>query len=390
MSIPVIVISEQKSTVEVIRLYLEEFEKFSFLAGTSDFNKTFSALKELNNGLLIVDVSEYTEQGLNFISKITTEMPHIKTLTISDKPDTDLLVKAMRVGSFDFLNLPLIKRDAFEIFDKIYNELTGNEKTKSNCRVITVYSNKGGVGKTSIAANLALELAKTTKENVALIDLNFQLGDITTFFDLNPSFNISYMLQNTDKISDVFLLSTLEKYKNKSLYILADSPDIKQSEKINSQNVSNLFNLLRKTFSYIIVDTAGGFDEKAIMAIDNSDMVFFVTIVNLPALRNCQRCLELFEKNGIPDEKIQILINRYMENDEINAADVEEVLGKKIYWKIPNNYFTMMSAINKGVPVSEINPDSNVALSYKNLAFIVADDAYRNIKAGKGHNASKK
>ena len=113
------------------------------------------------------------------------------------------------------------------------------------------------------------------------------------------------------------------------------------------------------------------------MALENSDLIFLVTIVNLPALRNCQRCLELFEKMGFDDEKTQVLVNRYMENDEIKAEDVEEVLGRKIYWKIPNNYFSMMSAINKGVPVSEINPDSNVALSYKNLALMVSDSVYR-------------
>ena len=66
-----------------------------------------------------------------------------------------------------------------------------------------------------------------------------------------------------------------------------------------------------------------------------------------------------------------------MENDEITADEVEEVLGKNIYWKIPNNYFTMMSAINKGVPVSEVNPDSNVALEYKNLALMISDSLYR-------------
>ena len=111
--------------------------------------------------------------------------------------------------------------------------------------------------------------------------------------------------------------------------------------------------------------------------VQNSDLIFLVTIVNLPALRNCQRCMELFDKLGIEPDKVQILINRYMENDEISADDVEEVLGKNIYWKIPNNYFTMMSAINKGVPVSYVNPDSNGALSYKNLALMVSDSIYR-------------
>ena len=212
---------------------------------------------------------------------------------------------------------------------------------------------------------------------MALIDLNFQLGDVTTFLDLKPSFNISYMLQNLDKINEDFLLSTLEKYKDTSLYVLADPPFFKQVEDISSKQISKLFNILRDTFSYVVVDTSGGFDGKAMMALENSDLIFLVTIVNLPALRNCQRCLELFEKMGFDDEKTQVLVNRYMENDEIKAEDVEEVLGRKIYWKIPNNYFSMMSAINKGVPVSEINPDSNVALSYKNLALMVSDSVYR-------------
>lgn len=125
------------------------------------------------------------------------------------------------------------------------------------------------------------------------------------------------------------------------------------------------------------MDTSAGFDLRAMTALENSDLVLLVTIVNLPALRNCQRCLELFEKSGFDKNKIQILVNRYMENDEIKAEDVEEVLGRKIFWKVPNNYFTMMSAINKGVPVSEINSDSNVARSYRELALTVSDSIYK-------------
>lgn len=377
MSISTIVISEDNTTVELLKLYLEEFEKFSFLAGTSDFSKAYDAVKELSKALLIVDISQYQEQGLNFVSKITAEFPECRVIAMSDKPDVDLVIRAMRVGACDFIAMPLIKKNFFEILEKIFNDVTDAKPKKSKCRVISVYSNKGGVGKTSIATNLALELAKITKENVALIDLNFQLGDVTTFLDLKPSFNISYMLQNLDKINEDFLLSTLEKYKDTSLYVLADPPYFKQVDDIMSKNISKLFEILRDTFSYVVVDTSSGFEGKAMTALENSDLVFFVTIVNLPALRNCQRCLELFEKLGFEQDKIQILINRYMENDEINAEDVEEVLGRKIYWKIPNNYFTMMSAINKGIPVSEVNADSNVALSYKNLALMVSDSVFR-------------
>jgi pilus assembly protein CpaE len=374
--IPTLIISEETHSIGIIKLFIEEFEKFSFLAGTSDFTKAYNAIKELSKVLVIVDLSQYPEQGLNFISKITAEFTNCKVITLSDKPEVDLVIRAMRAGANDFLQTPLIKEKFFEILNKNFNDFTNAKQKKSKCRVITVYSNKGGVGKTSVATNLALELAKITKENVALIDLNFQLGDVTAFLDLKPSFNISYMLQNLDKINEDFLLSTLEKYKDTSLYVLADPPYFKQSDNVLLKNISRLFEILRSTFSYVVVDTSGGFDEKSIVALENSDLVLLATIVNLPALRNCQRCLELFDKLGFSKDKIQVLINRYMENDEINAEDVEEVLSRKIYWKIPNNYFTMMSAINKGVPVSEVNPDSNVALSYKNLALLISDTIY--------------
>ncbi len=376
-SIKTIVISEQESTSELLKLYLQEFEKFNFLAAVFDFSKAYNAIKELDRCLVIVDISYYQEQALNFISKITSEFKNCRVLVISDRLQVDLVIRAMRIGASDFLQLPLIKDEFFEVLNKHYLDMSGAKPKKSKCRVVTVYSNKGGVGKTSIATNLALELAKITKENVALIDLNFQLGDVTAFLDLKPSFNISYMLQNLDKINEDFLLSTLEKYKDTSLYVLADPPYFKQADNVSSKDITKLFNILRDTFSYVVVDTSGGFDSKAINALENSDLIFFVTIVNLPALRNCQRCMELFDKLGIEADKVQILINRYMENDEISADDVEEVLGKNIYWKIPNNYFTMMSAINKGVPVSYVNPDSNVALSYKNLALLVSDSIYR-------------
>ena len=181
-SVKTIVISEQQNTCELLKLYLQEFEKFSFLASVSDYSKAYSAIKELDKCFVIVDISNYQEQGLNFVSKIVSEFNNCKVITISDKPQVDIVIRAMRVGASDFLQLPLIKDEFFQVLNKHYLDMTGERPTKSKCRVITVYSNKGGVGKTSIATNLALELAKITKENVALIDLNFQLLYVYLFF----------------------------------------------------------------------------------------------------------------------------------------------------------------------------------------------------------------
>ena len=194
--------------------------------------------------------------------------------------------------------------------------------------------------------------------------------------------------ENPDKINKDFLLNTMEKYKNTSLYVLADPPVFKQAKEVSGKEIQHLISVLKETFSYIVVDTDANFDGKTITALDNSDLLFLVTIVNLPALRNCQRCLDLFEKLGYDNDKVQILINRYMENDEIKAEDVEKLLNKQVYWKIPNNYFTLMAAINKGVLVSEINSTSNVAVSFRELAMNISDSIYRKKLINKYSNNS--
>ena len=370
-----VILSDEFSTSEVIKLFAGEFENLE-VCQENDYSEAYKKIANYQGkSILLADLSTYKQQKLELILKVTKECKSCKVLALSDNPSVDLIIEIMRAGAKEFVPIPIIKSEFFESVNKLLSEFNETKKT-NNCKIISVFSNKGGIGKTSLATNLALELSKITKENIALIDLNFQMGDITTFLDLKPSFNISYMLENLDKINETFLLSTLERYKKTSLYVLADPPYFKQADNIQPRQITKLFNTLKETFSYIIVDAEASFEGKNIAALDNSDLVLLVSVANLPALRNTQRCLELFEKLGYDKEKVKIIINRYMENDEIKEADIEKVLSKKIYWKIPNNYFAIMTAINKGIPVSEINDSTNIARSYKDLAQYISDNLY--------------
>ena len=120
-----------------------------------------------------------------------------------------------------------------------------------------------------------------------------------------------------------------------------------------------------------IIDT---FSANSLKILDLSDWILFTSIVNIPAIRNAQRCLNLFRSRRYPEEKVKIVINRYMENDEITLNDIENTLGQKVYWKVPNNYFTIMEAINKGETIAEINPSSNIGNSFRDFASKVSDD----------------
>ena len=371
-----VILSDEFSTSEVLKLYLQELS----LDNIEEVKSCSQAYDKLNSSkneqiLLIVDLSSDKDNKIDLILKVSKEISNCKILALSDNPSVNLIIEIMRSGAKEFLPVPIIKNEFSDSIKKLFAPVI--QKEKSCCKIISVFSNKGGLGKTSLATNLALDLAKITRENIALIDLNFQTGDITTFLDLKPSFNISYMLENLEKINEDFLLSTLERYNRTSLYVLADPPYFKQADTISPKQISKLFSTLKNTFSYIIVDAEASFEGKNIAALDNSDLILLVTVANLPALRNTQRCLELFEKLGYDKEKTKIVINRYMENDEIKEEDVKKVLSRDVYWKIPNNYFAIMSAINKGVPVSELNPSTNVALCYKEFAKYISDNLYK-------------
>lgn len=375
--ISALILSEEYSTNEVLKLFVSEFDNINLIDCPAQPELILATLTEMQNkSIFLVDLSNNKQEKLDLILKVSQQCPNCKVLALSDNPTVDLIIRIMRAGAKEFVPIPILKNEFFDSLNKIISQFE-EPKKNNKCKIISVFSNKGGIGKTSLATNLALELSKITKESVALIDMNFQMGDITTFLDLKPSFNISYMLENIDKINETFLLSTLEKYKNSSLYILADPPYFKQADNIQPKQITKLFNTLKETFSYIIVDAEASFDGKNIAALDNSDLILLVTVANIPALRNTQRCLELFEKLGYDKNKTQIVVNRYMENDEIKEDDVEKVLSKSVYWKIPNNYFALMTAINKGVPVSSINANTNIAQSYRDLAQHISDNLYK-------------
>ena len=375
--ISALILSDEYSTNEVLKLFVSEFDNINLIDCPAQPELILATLTEMQNkSIFLVDLSNNKQEKLDLILKVSQQCPNCKVLALSDNPTVDLIIRIMRAGAKEFVPIPILKNEFFDSLNKIISQFE-EPKKNNKCKIISVFSNKGGIGKTSLATNLALELSKITKESVALIDMNFQMGDITTFLDLKPSFNISYMLENIDKINETFLLSTLGKYKNSSLYILADPPYFKQADNIQPKQITKLFNTLKETFSYIIVDAEASFDGKNIAALDNSDLILLVTVANIPALRNTQRCLELFEKLGYDKNKTQIVVNRYMENDEIKEDDVEKVLSKSVYWKIPNNYFALMTAINKGVPVSSINANTNIAQSYRDLAQHISDNLYK-------------
>ena len=367
----IIVLDKNQNSREIVNSYLTEFGFGDNVLLFDDYKAGLEEVKKLNgDAIVIMDISEKGKEIQETAENL--KLCTSKIIITSTNYSTNTIIKALRMGAKEFLPKPVLKDDLLRVVTKLSNLNAADAGSES--KIITVYSNKGGIGKTTIAINLASELAKVTKDKVALIDLNLQLGDVSTFLNLNPAFDVNYVIHKLTDKNEEMLLKAFEKYKNTSMYVLADPSYIEQSESITPQQITTLFSALKKVFPYIVVDMSSNIDPNALKILDSSDWILFTTIVNIPAIRNCQRCLNLFRSRRYPMNKVKIIINRYMENDEIKIEDIENTLDEKVYWKIPNNYFTIMEAINKGVSIAEINPDSNIGNNFRDFASKVSDD----------------
>ncbi len=367
-----IVIMDRDETSRVIlKDYIDDIENTEITAEFVEYDR-LEEYASNNECIAVVDISDDEKKAVDTISNINSNNKNVRIIAISNKTSTETIIKTMRAGAREFITKPVTKTQ----FVNTIKELLTTEKANSgdnSCKIISTFSNKGGIGKTSIAVNLAVEIAEMTKEKTALLDLNLQLGDVSTFLDLAPTFDVCYVVNNLSNIDNTNITNALTRYKNTSLYVIADPINIENSKEITAEQIKALIVELKKTFSYIIIDVGTNIDAKTITALDMSDLILLCAIVNLPAVRNIQRCMNLFKKLDYPQDKIKLVLNRYMENEEIKTSDIEEVVHQKVFWKIPNNYLTMMSAINKGVPVNMINSEANISVNFRDFASKVAD-----------------
>ena len=314
----IIVLDANENSRKILNSYLNEFYDSSKIQLFEDYNLGFEEIRKQENPIVFVDLYHENKAYEDIIEKI--KFYTSKIVITSLDYSTDTIVRAMRLGAKEFLPKPIIKDELSRVVEMLVD--LDVSVSDYGSKIITIYSNKGGIGKTTIATNLAVELAKSTYDKVALIDLNLQLGDVSTFLNLNPTFDVHYVIKKMLDKKEEVLLKSFEKYKNTSLYVLSDPNYIEQSESMTPQQIDALLKSLKKVFSYIVIDMSSNIDPNSLKILDVSDWILFTTIVNIPAIRNCQRCLNLFKSRRYPKDKVKVLINRYMDNDDIKIEDI--------------------------------------------------------------------
>ncbi len=310
------------------------------------------------------------------VGPLAKEFPNLYILALSAVPEAEHALETMRAGAHDLLRKPVREVDLSIAIEKARKARARKEPAERRGKIVTVFSNKGGNGTTTIVSNLSDALATEHGKRVVVVDLVMAHGDVTMFFNVIPTYTLLDLARNSGKADPEYIDSLIVRHSS-GVCILADPPRIEDADLISANQVRDMLSTLRSTFDVVIVDTPHQFDEKTLAALEMSDTILLVTLLNLPALKNTQRSIELFARLGILDDRVQLVLSRYLPNDEISRESIEGILNCPVFYAIPNDYPTVLSSINRGKLLSEVAPEKEVAVAFRKMAELLVGPAPR-------------
>jgi pilus assembly protein CpaE len=299
--------------------------------------------------------------------------PMTAIVMVRDKSWNGLLPAAMRAGIRDVVDLTQGSeelRDAVEraiVWAENLRSLRGAmaEKPIHRGMVISVFSSKGGTGKTFLTTNLAMAISELSGQDTAVVDLDVDMGDVFSYFGLEPTRQVMDLIglgEGADQ-EQVFGASTKV---GEHLRAFGAVPDPAMQPPAG-EAIGKYLRTLRNNFAYVVVDASADYTDLALACFDLSDAICLVTGLDVVGVKHLSKALETLLTIGLPRERFRIVLNRADSKVGLDAGDVERVMKIQVDTLVPSSRLVPMS-LNKGRPVVLEEPDSEVAMSIRRLA----------------------
>lgn len=259
---------------------------------------------------------------------------------------------------------------------------SGAEEKAVLGKCIAFFSPKGGVGKTTLAVNMATLLQEQTHKSVVIVDCSYPFGDVGIMLNLEPKRTIIDLLPHVNELGGEIIESILQPHASGVKVLLAPaSPE--ETELVTAEHVGIIISALRELYEYIIVDTHPSFTDVSIGVLDAADLILVPTTLELPALKNVRQFIETAtQKLGYTPEKIAIIVNRASPVGGLRIADVEASTGGKVVATVVSNGLVAVNAANQGVPFVISNKESQLYKDTLALVKLIAPQAIQEEEEG--------
>jgi len=331
----------------------------------SDLSAAAVEARSSRPDLLIVEVSAEENAAVAAVHDMAKTFPEAAIFATGTGVSADLVIRVLRAGAVEFIRRPVDRADVVAALDKIARFRRGSETARHTARVTSVFCPKGGLGVTTMAVNLAVCVAGE-RQNTLLMDLDSRHSDSSTFLNLRPTYSVLDAFENLDRLDEAFLRGLLVKHGS-GLWALP-GPSRMEGLQITGEQVQAGLEIIRSHFDHVILDLRHDFDPATIAALEASDVILYLTSLNVAALRSGAAGLAAFRHLGINLQRVRVIVMREDSSEDVTLKHARDTLGVPIYWKTPSDYQTLVSAINAGQPVVTLAPRSRIARNVRQLA----------------------
>lgn len=344
-------------------------------------------VRDLKPLVALVDYNLPDMNGINLTEMLRREYPNTQVILISQDNYTDIVLQAIRAGACDFIThdvsvkelTDVLKRAAaLAIQDRVKPqypfEIAVTEKGPivhgaANGKIITVYGAKGGIGTTTVAANLALAMMDVNKDaRVVLVDGSMQFGDTHLMFNELGQLSVMDLIPRVLDLDREMVESVLLLNRLSGVYIMPAPPRPEFAEKITGESFARILEYLRRIFDYVIVNTNSYISDTVLAALDAGEVVVVVTAQSINAIRNTRLFFDLWNAVGMTKERIHLVLNRHDVESPITTDRVSERLKFQLNTILPEDDVAARKADALGQPILRSSRDSEYSKAVVSLA----------------------
>jgi pilus assembly protein CpaE len=326
-------------------------------------------IQGMNPDVVLVDVPpDAPAPALQAIELLVQELGECAVFAVGSMSQPQMIVSAMRSGAREYIERPTTTTDLLEAFVRLSTTHRKTKRDGPRGKLFTVVNAKGGSGATTVAVNLALAL-QSAHGNVALVDLA-PLGHAALHLNLKPPFTVADAIRNLHRMDSSLLESFMMRHSC-GLQLLAGA-NIPSTSEPSSAEYARLFDMLATNFRYVVVDASSRIDSATRLVGTLSQSVLLVAHADVASLWSAARVVQfLRETNG--REHVKLVLNRFRKIPGFHETDAETASGASLLWRIPNQYFAVSGAIDRGVPLMGQN-HTEIARAFHGLANVLTQN----------------
>jgi pilus assembly protein CpaE len=337
-----------------------------------------SLAREKHPDVVILSMEEPVARATQTMSSLADALPETPVIVYSSLADATSVRRAMVSGARDYLLKPPrpeeLARAIYGVLEQEERRRTrlSGEKADTAARglVVTIFGAKGGIGKTTIATNLATALARHTNSSIAIVDMDTRFGDVAIMMDVVVEYSIADVGRNIESVDRESIKEFLVRHGS-GVEILPAPLHPTEWRTLTPHHIAKVVDLLAQTHDYVVIDTPGAFNELVAAALETANIILLITSMDIASIKDTALALEMLRAASVSEEKVKLIINHSTASNSLRPEDVERVLEYRVFWRIPHDV-AVSNSNQLGQPIVLAKPYARASRAISDLAFTLA------------------